>query len=180
MTETVITTPYNRVITVTLNDGGIFLQAKATAGFGKAGEVQSFLSPENAVEIGTALLDAAGETPGLSIGALPEVTVSGDGWYNAGGVVRSPAVDADNLLKQAKALLAIHARLVADRAAKKAKEAAKAAVNVTKRRDALVQELTGDSYRKYSSASEIFKASIDRIIELEAKVQPPKAVWPAF
>jgi hypothetical protein len=131
--------------------------------------VFSVLTKEESEKIGLALL---GENATV-ITDLPEAKDDGFGYVKAGHYDRSTNTDAETVLKNAKALLAIHKFLVEKEAEaqriKEAEEAAKAAKRAEDarnwRRDRLVTEIRG--FGDYRSSSDIFQKAIDRIIDLE-------------
>lgn len=180
-TETTVKTPYYRELTVETTISGIFLKTSNTTS-GKY--EQAYLSPDNAKELGTALLEAAGETIHTELGELPAVTLDTfDGYLESGTVSRHTDADPALILEQAKALLAIAKELqkradAKSEAAKKAEAAkAEADAKLNKRRDELTRELTGNPDTTYEYTSMLSRAAIDKIIELEGKVSKPKVPW---
>lgn len=170
MTEVQIKTPYSRTLTVSEGwDGEGSKHLNITTTESGTHLSDTLLPTESVNELATALL---GENATV-ITDLPEVTLDEDGWFASDSFIRSPSSSPERLLKNAKALLAMHAFVVkrdaeqeeakkAEAEAAKAKEAAR-----DKRRDEVTQELTGDPYARYCDRFLIVKKSIDRIIELE-------------
>lgn len=179
---TTVKTPYQRELTVTHNYSGTYLKIKNIISIGEY--EQAFLTDDNAKELGTALLEAAGETIHTELGELPEVTEDlFDSCLEADGYSRSTKADPAVVLKTAKALFAIAKELQkrADAKAEEAKKAeaakAEADLKLKLRRDELAQELGDDYSRNYSTSSTVFQRAIDRVIELEGKVEKPQRVW---
>ena len=170
MKTTTIETPINRKIIVnTFGKGSsVDLDVNDTARCPDNGKrVYSMLLPEEATQLASAL---AGENATV-VTDLPEAKLK-HGYVVADCYSRSVHQPVDDLLENAKALLAIHAFLVkrnAEQEAAKAAEAeavkAKEAANA-KRRDELATELVG-AHCKYSSRSLSLRMAIDHIIELE-------------
>lgn len=145
--------------------------------------ISSILSQDETVELANMLLEAAGKTS-VAFDELPEVTEKPRPWYDgyltANNISQRLEDDPKMVLEKAKGLFAIALELQKrqDAAVEKAKaefEAEKVKeAELTLRRDELVQDIADDSNRNYIGASTIFKAAIDRIIELEddAKSQP--------
>lgn len=178
MTTTTIETPLNRQFFVHSFGDTVDLDVRDTAKNPDDGSrVYSLLRREQAEKLALALL---GENA-VVITDLPEVTVNalyGKTAVRANNWAYHDDKNPEDLLADAKSLLAIHKFLVEKKAkdaeaeAEKAKaeEEAKAAeyeaiVKRDKRRDELVAELGAAPYHIISSVA---KAAIDRIIELEA------------
>jgi len=126
-------------------------------------EVRAYLYKDDAEKLGLALI---GDNATV-ITDLPEAEGK-YGYVLASGYERSSATSAEEVLKNAKALLAIHKHLVEQQAvtAKEAEVAKAKEAELTKRRDELATEFRGyvSTYRGSTSA---FSGAIDRIIELE-------------
>jgi len=161
VTDTIVETRINRKFTVYPWSGGVDIKAEDTA---NNESVFSVLNLEEAEKLGLALI---GENATV-ITDLPEAKDDGYGYVKANSYDRSSNTDPESVLKNAKALLAIHKFLVEQQAVAtkeaevaKAKEAAR-----DKRRDELATEFRGyvSTYRGSTSA---FSGAIDRIIELE-------------
>jgi hypothetical protein len=181
VTETIIKTGLARELTVETSWDDIYLRTKETGSF-KNVEVSSFLTKEHAVELATALLEAAGKTA-VTFDELPEVTEGtrpwADNYLYSNNMAQAADSDPKMVLEKAKGLFAIALELQKrqDEAVAKAKaefEAEKAKeAELTKRRDKLAFELSEDFYG-YAGVNRITQSAIDRIIELEdaAKSQP--------
>jgi len=162
VTKTIVETRINRKFTAFKWNGGVDLDVRDTSNNDR---VFSVLSPEQANDLATALLPEGATV----ITDLPEATRGTNGYIAAGGYSRYQSNTPEEVLNNAKALLAIHKVMVEQQAvaakeaeAAKAKEAAR-----TKRRDALVQELTGNPHTAYVWCGDLSKVAVDRIIELE-------------
>jgi hypothetical protein len=127
-------------------------------------EVFSVLDKEQSEKLALALL---GENATV-ITDLPEAKEDGYGDVTAGGYFRSENANAESLLENAKALLAIHKFLVEKEAeVLKAKEAEYEAIaKLNKRRDELAYSF--NSSLNYVNINSATRKAIDHIIELEA------------
>lgn len=152
--RTVITTGYDRKLTIRDHGHSFNLHVKDTDGtFAQPGEVYTSLTPEEATKLANALLGGNATV----VTDLPKVEKSG-GYLFAGNYSRSITNSAEEVLENAKALLAIHAFLV-----EQEQEQAEADAR-EKRRDELTTELGA---APYGTLSVIAQKAIDRIIDLE-------------
>lgn len=165
--KTTITTPFRRELTVEKDGPDTYLRVTGDD-FGTKHDVKTFIPKEQVTELVNALV---GEN-GTLVTDLPEATVSENGLYVAAGDVqrRIEYYTAEDFLTSAKQYLALHAFMVkheAEQEAAKAAEAEKEAQR-TKRRNELAAEFRGyGGPTAYSASTGVFKAAIDRIIDLE-------------
>ncbi len=179
---TTVQTDYARTLTVSdfpHTEGEVYLKVDDTD---MHTSISTALTTEEAATLGKALL---GDSVTV-ITDLPEAKLNHHGYVEAGNTDRHQLADADYIEEQGKALLAIAKFIRAKNAEKAEAEAAlkievealkavaaqKAVVKLTKRRDALVQELTDSNATAYAWASELAKSAIDRVIELEDALAP--------
>ena len=165
MTTTIVETPIARKITVVKHSHGSVNLAVKDTDLDK--EIHTHLDQEYVTKLAEALL---GENATV-ITDLPEAKEDGFGYVAAGSYDRSHNADPETVLKNAKALLAIHKFLVEKKAeeATKAEEAAKIAeqeaiVKRDKRRAELIVEFRSCSWERLTRPA---KEAYDRIIDLE-------------
>lgn len=156
MSLTVIQTPYNRKFSIgPSGPKQVWFNLVELDG---DESITSVIENEQAVEIGKLVLDSAKAVSFVcEEWQIPAVVTEG-GTIVAGSVRRSSQVDVDLLETQIRALIAIH------------RERTKVVVEETKlteRRDAEARELSGDETRTYGGCTEILKAAIDKIIDLQ-------------
>jgi hypothetical protein len=162
VTTTTIETRINRKFNVrTWANGDSDLRVRNTI---SNDEVFSVLDKGQSEKLALALL---GENATV-ITDLPEAKEDGYGDVQADGYFRSENANAESLLENAKALLAIHKFLVEKEAeVLKAKEAEYEAIaKLNKRRDELAYSF--NSSLNYVNINSATRKAIDHIIELEA------------
>jgi hypothetical protein len=157
--------------------GAVILDVEKTDG---AGLVVSRLIPPIAIDLGEAIIQAAGREAFVYEGRLPIIRdgKNGEGYFDRETGITRYASEAtpDSLMKEIKALIAIRGQLIKDddeRRARRAEEAL-AELKLKGRRDALVKKLTGCDNRTYRESSEILKKAIDYAIELEDQLSDHK------
>lgn len=171
-----VNTGHHREITVYSDLGNIYLKAEDLLGYSSASKnyVQTFLQKEHAIELGTALLEAAGHQVTYTPDELPKVT---EGWNdnrlhsnNMGQDVNS---DPKMVMKKALGLLAIAKELekrqaeAVERNKAEAKAEKEREEKLNKRRNALIQQLMHNPDLDYGYATILSQKAIDRIIDLE-------------
>jgi hypothetical protein len=122
---------------------------------------------ERVAEFTSALLKANGDKT-VVIDGLPEVTINSYGEYKANTFFRSTQHTPEDVLENAKALLAIHAKMVEDQA--KEAEEAKAKeeeAKLDKRRDAIAAKVSYNPYYRYTDLPLSTRNAIDMIIKSE-------------
>lgn len=142
---------------------------------GNGGKIVSRMINADAVDLGTAVLNAAGKKVFTYEGSLPGVGYD-NGFFVAGQgnhrEERRNTTSSESVMKQIKALIAIHQKLVAEeeyRASEeyKRKEAER---KLNERRNALVNKFAGTETRTYSTATDTLREAVDYAIELEDKL----------
>lgn len=166
MTQTVIDTKLARTFTVVPQSGGAkHLTVKDTD---QSKEVRAYLYKDDAEKLGLALLgENATVVTDLPVATRRKGTFDPHDVVTSGRVSFYDNVDPEKVLQDAKDGLAVYKLLVEQQAlaAKEAEVAKAKEAERTKRRDELAEELRG--WGTYTQSSEIFRAAIDRIIELE-------------
>jgi hypothetical protein len=130
-------------------------------------EIVSSVLKDDAFELGEAMINAAGKRVFLYIGRPPSACRVGD--KIRAGLMEVPANRTpDSILEEIKSLITIREVLILEAEEKKKREA-EAAKKLEERRNKLAIQFGGDGYR-YHHCSHTAQAAIDRIIELEDKL----------
>lgn len=173
-----INTNYQRVFEVIHDEGSIYLNVRETANWGKVDTVRSFLPDKVAVELATALLEAAGQEVTHTPDELPKVV---EGWndnrLHSNNVGANLTDDPKMVMKKALGLLAIAKELekrqaeALERNKAEAKAEKEREEKLRQRREKLAQELS-EGMRTYFYSPDSTRNAIDKIIELQDAAKP--------